>query len=192
MKIGMLLFDEVEILDFAGPYEVFSVTRNNKGERLFDVKTVAAKQSTIQARNGLSINPDYNFSNCPDFDMLIIPGGYGTRPLTNDPIVLNWIKEQFENVEILMTVCTGSLLLGKLGLLDKLPFCTHHMAYDEMKEIAPLAVPNKEKRFVQTGKIYSSGGISAGIDLAFHILEIMHGREIAVKTAKHMEYRLVE
>ena len=186
----MLLFDEVEILDFAGPYEVFSVTRNDKGESLFDVKTVAAIQSTIQARNGLSINPDYNFSNCPDFDMLIVPGGYGTRPLINNQVVLGWIKDQYNKVEILMTVCTGSLLLGKIGLFDNLPFCTHHMAYDEMEQIAPSSIPQKDHRFTQSGKIHSSGGISAGIDLAFHILESIHGRAMALKTAKHTEYWL--
>ena len=189
--IGLLLFDEVEVLDFAGPFEVFSIARDLSGNALFDVKTISNQKSTIHARNGLSINTDYNYSNCPDLDILIIPGGYGTRPLLDDNEVLNWINEQYNRVEIVMTVCTGSLLLGKLGLLDNLPFCTHQMAYNEMKAISPTSIACRENRFIQTGKIYSSGGISAGIDLAFHLLEQLHSAELVRTTAKYMEYRLV-
>ncbi|MFT6810922.1 MAG: transcriptional regulator GlxA family with amidase domain [Saprospiraceae bacterium] len=189
--IGILLFDEVEILDFAGPYEVFSIARDLSGIALFDVKTISVQKSTIHARNGLSINTDYNFSNCPSFDILVIPGGFGTRPLLNDREVMEWIEAQYKKVEIVMTVCTGSLLIGKLGLLDHLPYCTHHKAYNEMKKIAPTAIPQKERRYIQTGKIFSSGGISAGIDLAFHLLEQLHSKTIAMRTAEYMEYRLV-
>jgi len=191
-KIGMLLFDGVEILDFAGPYEVFSVTRNSDENGMFEVSTISKNGQKISARNGLSINVDYSISNAPSFDIFIIPGGFGTRPLLNDKEVLSWIKETYENTDIVMTVCSGSLLLGKLGILGNRPFCTHYMAYKEMEEIAPLAEPQKDKRFVQSGKLYTSAGISAGIDLAFHLLEKLHGKEMAIQTAKHMEYRLVE
>lgn len=189
MNIGILLFDDAEVLDFAGPFEVFSVTSQLNNFEPFTVFTVANRQRTIVAVNGLKVQPDYSFQNHPPIDVLIISGGQGTRTSILDNDVLAWVAKVHATTKVTLSICSGSRILGKLGLLDNKPFCTHHEVYDHMKEIAPLAIPANDKRFIQTDdRIYTSGGISAGIDLSFHIVEKFLGKEAAINTAIYMEY----
>lgn len=190
-NVGILLFDNVEVLDFAGPFEVFSVTAELNDHKLLNVFTIAELQAAITAKNGLTVFPKYSTNNAPKIDVLVIPGGDGARKLLNRPTMLNWINTAHSTTEITMSVCSGATVLGKLGLLDGLPFCTHHQVYERMEKIAPTALPQKDKRFTSAGKIYTSGGISAGIDLSFHLLELFFGKAIAEKTAEYMEYRLL-
>jgi len=175
-------------LDFAGPFEVFSVCSELNNFEIFDVFTVAKTTEPIFAVNGLSVNPKYNIENAPNIDILIIAGGAGTRNQMNEVETLDWIKEVHKNSLITASICSGSRLLGTLGLLDNQPYCTHHEVYDHMSEIVPSGIPQKTKRFVGFDKIYTSGGISAGIDLSFHIIKNLHGKDIALETAKYMEY----
>jgi transcriptional regulator GlxA family with amidase domain len=172
-------------LDFCGPFEVFSVTQVN--EKPFNVYTVAEK-SPINARNNLSVNPTYLLDNCPQPDILLVPGGWGTRKEMNNPIIVDWVRNQFDQLELLLSVCTGSLILGKAGLLDGLSATTHHGAFNTLREAAPTAQVCEGERYVDNGKIVTSGGISAGIDMAFHIVSRLLGEETAVQTAKYMEF----
>ena len=186
--VGILIFDDAEVLDFAGPFEVFSVTSELNNYELFDVFTIAKKSEPVSAVNGLSINPKYTFEDVPHIDILVIAGGAGTRKQMNDVETLNWIKEVHKDTLITSSICSGSRLLAVLGLLNNQPYCTHHGVYDHMMEIVPSGLPQKNKRFIGFDKIYTSGGISAGIDLSFHIVENIHGKDIALKTAEYMEY----
>ncbi|HLO47253.1 MAG TPA: DJ-1/PfpI family protein [Kamptonema sp.] len=188
-KVAILLFNDAEVLDFAGPFEVFSVTSELNNYVPFQVYTVAEKSGAIQARNGLSVNPDYTISDCPPPDILIVPGGIGTRILMNHSPVIDWIESCSQNAELVLSVCTGSLLLAKAGLLEGLTATTHHKAFDLLREIAPNTTVVENQRFVDNGKIVTSGGISAGIDMSLYVVGRLLGREQAEKTAEHMEYR---
>jgi transcriptional regulator GlxA family with amidase domain len=125
----------------------------------------------------------------PPIDILVISGGQGTRKLLHDARLLQWVEKTHAATQLTLCICSGARVLGKLGLLNHKPFCTHHEVYEHLKEIAPLAVPQKDKRFVQTNeRLYTSGGISASIDLSFHIVEKLLGNEVANRTSDYMEY----
>lgn len=187
-NVGIFIFNQVEVLDFAGPFEVFSVTSELNNFEPFDVFTVSQKLSPINTVNGLSVNPKYDFNTCPHIDILIIAGGSGTKKQMENKNTLNWINKTHQKTEFTLSICSGARLLGVLGLLDGKPYCTHHQVYEHLKEIVPTGKPQKEQRFVKTGKIYTSGGISAGIDLSFHLIEHILGEKLAQQTANYMEY----
>lgn len=187
-NVAILIFDEVEVLDFCGPFEVFAVTGARSEEKPFNVFTVAETTAAITARNGLSVNPKYAFADCPPADILVVPGGYGTRPLMHNPVVLDWIKAQAERAELVMSVCTGALLLAKAGLLEGLAATTHWAAMDLLRTAAPNTMIQPEQRFVDNGRILLSAGISAGIDLSLHIVAQLLGHEVANETVRWMEY----
>jgi len=191
LNIGILIFDEAEVLDFAGPFEVFAVCSELQNHKLFNVFTVAKKTSSINAVNGLSVNPTYSFANAPQIDILIISGGSGTREQMTDKETLNWINEIHKETTFTLSICSGARLLGVLNLLNGKPYCTHKGVYEHLKKIVSNGIPKPKKRFVQSSeKIFTSGGISAGIDLSFHILELLHGKTIVEETADYMEYEL--
>ena len=187
-NIAIFLFEDVEVLDFAGPFEVFSVTSEINEEHPFNVYTVAEKMGKIRARNGLSVNPDFTFSDCPPPDIIVIPGGQGTRAEMKNPAVIAWVTELAERVDYVLSVCTGALILGKAGLLDGLTSTTHHQAIDLLGEIAPKTTVVTDERFVDNGKVITAGGISAGIDMSLYVVGKLLGEEKAEKTARHMEY----
>jgi transcriptional regulator GlxA family with amidase domain len=187
-NVGILIFDDAEVLDFSGPFEVFSVTSELNNHKLFNVFTIGETLNPISAVNGLSVNPKYNFIDCPEIDILIISGGNGTNDLMKNKITLDWIDKVHKKTEYTLSICSGSRMLAVLGLLNDKPYCTHHLVYDDMAEIVPTGIPKKEKRFTNSDKIYTSGGISAGIDLSFYIVEKLFGKSIADKTANYMEY----
>src|ERR1044072_5582970 len=162
-NVAILIFDDVEVLDFCGPFEVFSVTGRARDQKSFEVYTVAEKAEPVLAFNGLSINPRYTLAECPPFDILIVPGGLGTRREIKNQVLIDWIKERAARAELVMSVCTGSLLLAKAGLLDGLAATTHHLAMDLLREVAPRTEVQPEKRFVDNGRVLASAGISAGI-----------------------------
>ncbi len=191
-RVAIFLFDDVEVLDFAGPFEVFAVTGQRPGPGPFEVMTVAAKAGVVQARNGLAVTPAYTFETLPKPDILVIPGGYGTRPLVNDPPTIDWIRKLAPDVEFLLSVCTGSLLLAKAGLLDGQSATTHFGALDLLRQLAPSTKVVENTRFVDNGRVITSAGISAGIDMALHAVSRIHGIEVARETAHYMEYRWIE
>lgn len=190
-NVGILVFDNAEVLDFAGPFEVFSVTLLPDNVKPFDVFCVAKNDNIISAVNGLQVKANYTVHNHPPIDILIISGGWGIRGVLDDPEIMEWIKNTIENCGLTLSICSGSLALAKLGLLAGKPFCTHMDVYGSMYQIDPTAIPQKDKRFTRSDeKIYTSGGISAGIDLSFHIIETLFSRETALDTADYMEYNL--
>lgn len=187
-QVAILLFDDVEVLDFAGPFEVFGITGKRDGSDPFDVCTVAADRRPIQARNGLSINPAYDFDDCPPCQILVVPGGFGTRREKNNGAMLDFIRRQATDADRVLSVCTGALLLAKAGLLDGLSATTHHRALSELREDAPSTTVLDQARVVDNGKVILSAGISAGIDSALYTVAQLHGLEQAVETATYMEY----
>ncbi|NRR04033.1 DJ-1/PfpI family protein [Brevibacillus sp. RS1.1] len=192
-RVGIFLFDDVEVLDFAGPFEVFSVTSmENDSHTPFRVETVSEKGNMIQALNGLKVQPDYSFANMPAFDILIIPGGIGAREReVHNEQVIQWIRQQMQQVELMASVCTGAFLLAKAGLLSGKKATTHWASLDRMEKEFPEVVVQKGVKFVDEGNIVTSAGISAGINMSFHIIKRLVGAEVAEQTAKIMEYDIV-
>ena len=187
-NVAILIFDDVEILDFCGPYEVFGVTGTGNDSQPFNVYTVAEHSKPILARNQLSINPQYTIANCPPSDILLVPGGFGTRREMHNLVLIDWIRQCFEHSELLLSVCTGALLLAKAGLLENLAATTHHLAIDLLKEVAPNTEIRAGDRFVDNGKIILSAGISAGIDMSLYVVAKLLGKKAAIETAEYMEY----
>jgi len=190
-NVGIFIFDDAEVLDFAGPFEVFSVTSQLNNFEPFEVFTVAKENRPVRAVNGLNVVPDYSFNKHPKLDILIVSGGQGTRNLLNDEQSLDWISHVCKQSEYTLSICSATRLFAKLGLLEHRPFCTHHEVYDHVLELEPTAIQQRGKRFTQTTeKLYTSGGISAGIDLSFYLVEKLLGDTASKTTARYMEYRL--
>lgn len=185
---AILIFENVEVLDFAGPLEVFSVADELSERSSFKVFTVAETPGTIRTNNGLKIVPEHTLESSPAPDLLIVPGGFGTRALLNKPSLIEWIRVTAKHAEIVASVCTGALLLAKAGLLNDQPATTHYLSHDLLQELAPAALVHRDRRFVDNGPIATSAGISAGIDLSLHLVARLQDRALAEKTAGHMEY----
>jgi transcriptional regulator GlxA family with amidase domain len=193
--VGILLFDEVEVLDFAGPYEVFSRTRLIPGVESrrsdesapFRVFTVAARSVAVMATGGLRVIPDFDFSAAPPIDVLVVPGGFGTRALLHDPAILAWIRQTATAARRVTSVCTGSLLLACAGLLEGRRATTHWGALALLAELDKTIRVEADRRVVADG-VVTSAGVSAGIDMALAIVEAMHGPAVADETARYMDY----
>jgi transcriptional regulator GlxA family with amidase domain len=186
--VAILLFDDAEVLDFCGPFEVFSVTGREIEKGSFRVWTVAEEERLVVARNGLRVQPDYTLANCPPFGILLVPGGMGTRREMNRPEITDWIRERATSAELVLSVCTGALLLAKAGLLDGLEATTHFGALDLLCSVAPQTKVHKDRRFIDNGKVITSAGVAAGIDMSFHVVARLLGADTAQTTARYMEY----
>jgi transcriptional regulator GlxA family with amidase domain len=192
-RVGILVFRDVEILDFCGPYEVFSVTRLKQERRReepspFQVMLVAEHTDPIEASGGLRVIPDFTLGDCPPLDVLVVPGGWGTREQINNEALIQWIGEQARQVETLTSVCTGSMLLGQAGLLDGRRATTHWRSLTWMREAFPSVRVEDRLHVVEDGHILTSAGISAGIDLALRVVARYYGEAVARATAQQMEY----
>jgi len=187
-NVAILLYDDVEVLDFAGPFEVFNVTAEMVDNTPFAVYTVAVDSMPVMARGKLSVNPTYSIDDCPAPDILIIPGGWGSRAQLKNDMLVEWIQTQAEQVELLLSVCTGSLLLAKAGLLEGLTCTTHGTAFDALRQLAPNATVVEDKRYIDNGKIITSGGISAGIDMSLYVVQKLLGDDAVKITTTEMEY----
>ena len=193
-RVGIVLFENVEVLDFSGPFEVFSATRLNEERRLeepspLEVILVAEKNAPVVTTGGMKVIPDHTFENCPKLDILVVPGGWGTRKELKNPVMLNWLRIRASEVETLTSVCTGSMLLGFAGLLDGHNATTHWRSLDWMRESFPAVTVDCKKHVVEDGSVFTCAGISAGIDMALKVVARHYGENIARATAKHMEYR---
>jgi transcriptional regulator GlxA family with amidase domain len=188
-NVAILIFPDVELLDFCGPFEVFSVAGRKSTPPVFQVYTVAESAAPITTVSiGLSVNPHYGLADCPRPDLLLVPGGMGTRKEMHNPVLLDWIRRTAAEAELVLSVCTGALLLAKAGLLDGLEATTHHGAMDLLREVAPKTVVRDDRRVVDNGRVILSAGIAAGIDMALHVVARLLGEEHARKTAQYMEY----
>lgn len=186
--LAILIFDEVEVLDFCGPFEVFSVSNRFTDPPGFKVVTIAQKAGPILTRGGLSLNPHHRLTDCPPPDIWLVPGGQGTRTEMHNAPLIEWLKQAASKTELILSVCTGALLLAKAGLLDGLEATTHHGAIDLLRQTAPRTTIHADRRFVDNGSIICSAGIAAGIDMSLHVVGKLLGHEVAEKTAKQMEY----
>jgi transcriptional regulator GlxA family with amidase domain len=220
LTVGIVLFDDVEVLDFAGPFEVFSIARpldadaspQGDARRLFRVLTLAAPrldgaheqrgQHTVRCRNGLQVVADLRIGvdEVPLLDVLIIPGGHGTRREVHNARLITWLGAAAPATrEIVASVCTGAFLLAEAGLLDGLGATTHwasmarlQASYPQVR-VAGLDASAEQRpfgtRYVDEGRIVTSAGISAGIDMALHLVARLAGADVARQTAERMEYR---
>ena len=196
-QVGIVVFENVEVLDFCGPFEVFSVTRLNEENRReelspFNVFLVAETKSPVTATGGMKVLPDYDLDSCPQVDILVVPGGWGTRMEMHNERLLKWIADRATKIETLTSVCTGSLLLGNAGLLDGKRATTHWRSLDWMQELFPKVIVEKQLHFVEDGALFTSAGISAGIDVSLKVVARYYGEAIARVTARHMEYPFPE
>jgi len=189
-NVAILVFDDVEILDFAGPYEVFNGASEMTDPTAFYVYNLGISNYPIIGRGKFTVTPRYSIDNCPQADILIIPGGFGSRPLLKHEKLISWIADQSQKVEWLMSVCTGALLLAQAGLLKNCPATTHHGAFEHLQKLSPTTQVIKDQRFVQSSdRIFTSGGISAGIDLSLYMVEKLVGAEMRMEIISGMEYR---
>ena len=195
LNTGIFIFDGVEVLDFAGPFEVFSRTRLEPGvdsrrsdtSAPFNVFTVARSPDMVEATGGLRVLPHFEFAGAPPIDLLVVPGGFGTRPLLDDLEVRDWIQRVADNARLTTSVCTGALLLAKVGLLTRRRATTHWGAYDFLANLDSTIAVERHLRVVEDG-IVTSAGVSAGIDMALAVVESLHGKAVADETAKYMEF----
>lgn len=188
-QVGILIFDDAEVLDFAGPFEVFSVSKQIHEEPLFNVFTIAINEQPVKAINGLRVIPDYTIHNHPEIQILILSGGSGSRLAMLDNLLLDWINNIEIKLDYLMSVCSGTRFLAKLGFLNNRSYCTHHQVYEHIQELDKSAIPQKQLRYCETTpKIITTGGISAGIDASFYLIKTICGEQKAVEIAEYMEY----
>ena len=188
MNVGIYIYEHAEVLDFSGPFEVFSTaSRLSEPKDLFRVFLVAERNAPVSARGGYGVNPHHGFGEHPAIDVLIVVGGVHTAEL-GKPAVIDWVRETARGAGLVASVCTGAFLLAEAGLLDGLDATTHWEDLDDLERSYPSLDVIRSRRWVDTGAVVTSGGISAGIDMSLHLVARLAGRELARKTARQMEY----
>ena len=192
-RVGIVVFPDVEVLDFCGPYEVFSATRLVEERRRqdpspFEVILVAQRNETTTASGGMRVIPDVALKDCPPLDILVVPGGWGIRREMGSTMLLSWIAQRGHEVETLTSVCTGSMLLGKAGLVDGRRATTHWGSLAWMRETFPNITVVDNLHVVADSNVLTSAGISAGIDMALRVVARYCGEQVARSTARYMEF----
>ena len=191
ISVGIFIFNDVEVLDFTGPFEVFFITRKQEaGEKqyLYSVCLIGLTDGTITTRGGMEVRPHFSINSHPQLDRLIIPGGYGTRALMHDESLINWLGSFDPRSTRLASVCTGSLLLASAGHLDGKSATTHWTVLDMMEETFPKVKVDRNRHVIIDEEVFTSAGISAGIDLALQMVRLDFGDLQANWTARYMEY----
>ena len=185
-NVAILVWKGAELLDFAGPAEVFSAAGRH---RFFNVYMVGLDRAAVKTQGGVIVQPEFDLTDAPKPDIIVIPGG-NMRPVEGNRHVLDWLRERAPTAEIVLSVCTGAFLLAETGFLDGLEATTHHFAFDSFEREFPRVKVVRTERFVDNGKYITAGGVSAGIDGALHVVQKLHGREAAHWTATEwMEYK---
>lgn len=192
-SIGILLFNQVELLDFSGPYEVFCmanaiIAKGGLQKPPFSVVTIAEREGWIVTRGGLKVIPDYTMGTCPSLQILVVPGGPGVRQEMHNQTIIDWITNKAQECQQVASVCTGTLLLGKAKLLTGRQVTTHWAALDELAKLCPDSIVLREYRVVDSGEVITSAGVSAGIDLALYLIALYCGEETRQRVARQMEY----
>jgi transcriptional regulator GlxA family with amidase domain len=192
-NVGIYIFDEIEVLDLGGPFEVFSTASRMKSrlqpgaEKPFEVFTIADAIRPVRARGGLTVQPNFDIANHPAIDIFIVPGGVVTAELKRDSII-EWIAQTAARSSLTASVCTGAFLLGKAGLLGGKTITTHWEDIDDFRAMFPDIPVQGEKRWVDAGTVVTSAGISAGLDMSLHLVARLESEELAVRTARQMDY----
>jgi transcriptional regulator GlxA family with amidase domain len=187
-NVAIVLYEGVELLDFAGPAEVFAAARgDSRGKPAFRVYTVAVSTAPLSSQGFLKITPDYAWADAPAPEVIVVPGG-NTTVLLEDPKFLEWIGKAVPKAEVSMSVCTGAFALQKAGLLDGAQATTWYGAVENLRKIATKTTVTEGRRFVDNGSVITTAGVSAGIDGALHVVARLLGRQVADRTAQYMEY----
>ncbi len=193
MNVGILVFDEVELLDMAGPYEVFTTAARVLARSvppdtppLFTVCTLARRPGPVRARAGLRLWPDHTLADHPPLACAIVPGGVVEAEL-GQPDLRAWITAQAGRAQVLASVCTGALLLADAGVLDGLDATTHWEDLDALRALRPAVRVHSGVRWVDQGRIVTSAGIAAGIAMSLHLVQRLHSHELALRTARQMD-----
>lgn len=189
-SIGILGYEGVEVLDFAGPYEVFT-TADRVAHKVglpnqFTVLSLATTE-IFTARAGLQIKADFLIQDSPKLDVLIIPGGVTTEPESNEELI-HWLRRTFQSLEVVASVCTGIFILAQAELVKNEVVTTHWEDLDDLKNRFPNLQVKPDVRWVDSGKVISSAGISAGIDMSLYLVGKLASQDLARKTAKQMDY----
>lgn len=188
MNIGIYIYDQAEVLDFSGPFEVFSTAaRISEDEDIFTPLLISQQSDSVKARGGYQVQPHFGFHNHPALDVLIVVGGEHDREM-DKPQVLDWIAEQADKVSLVASVCTGAFILAKAGVLTGERVTTHWADIPDLRQMFPALEVVEGARWIDSGEVVTSGGISAGIDMSLYLVEKLHSRELAEKTARQMEF----
>ncbi|MDH3693617.1 MAG: DJ-1/PfpI family protein [Gammaproteobacteria bacterium] len=182
-SIGVVLFHEFELLDVFGPLELYGLLPEH-----FVIHLIAEKLAHIQSTQGPKSVAEKSFADDDQYDILLVPGGRGTRIQINNPVLLDWLKHQSANAEYVTSVCTGSALLAKAGLLDKIHATTNKMAFEWVSAQGPNVICEKKARWVEDGRFFTSSGVSAGMDMFLTLIAKTQGQEIAEQVATWAEY----
>ncbi|WP_281186476.1 DJ-1/PfpI family protein [Nocardia crassostreae] len=184
----MVLFDGVEELDFVGPWEVLAFWTRTVPEDGWEVYTVSRDGKPLTCAKGLRVTPDHSFETMPGLDVLVLPGGMGTRPMIHDEPMLNWLRAVRETTPLITSVCTGALVLAAAGLLAGRPATTHWLSLTRLTEIDPSIDVRPDDRYVDDGDIITSAGVSAGTDMALHLLQRLAGDDRARWVRRGIQY----
>ena len=186
MNIGIYIYDQAEVLDFSGPFEVFSVA-NRLAKLDWNIWLVGASENLVEARGAFKVIPDYSIQNVPALDLLIVVGGVHLEEV-HKMEVIDWIRETAEKVQVIASICTGAFLLAEAGLLDGLEVTTHWEDIPDLQRNYPNVQVREGVRWIEQGKLFTAAGISAGIDLSLELVSKFAGEELAERTAQQMEY----
>ena len=187
MKIGILLFDDVEELDFVGPWEVFKMARESKPD-LFELLLIAEKDAPVRCRGGMRVLPNTTTAACKSLDVLLVPGGQGTRTEVKNEHLLAWIAEVSSKAQWVTSVCTGAMLLTAAGPARGKRVTTHWGFVKSLRERNEAAEVLDSFRYVRDGNVVTAAGVSAGIDMALWLVGQWHGPEFARSVQRYMEY----
>jgi transcriptional regulator GlxA family with amidase domain len=186
--IGILLFDNVEELDAVGPWEVFASWVKFWPDDGFEVSCLSRSGGTVAAAKGLTIAAHHSFADAPSYDVLLHPGGQGTRPLMHEEQHLEWVRNQRAVVPLMTSVCTGSLVYAAAGLLHGRPATTHWGSMDLLGETDPTIELRPDDRYVDDGDVVTSAGVSAGIDMALHLVRRLVSVDRAREVRRYIQY----
>jgi transcriptional regulator GlxA family with amidase domain len=191
-RVAVVLFDGFTVLDAYGPIQAFAACRrdNPDGTRLhfYDVFALGIRPGLARSSEGPATEVSHTLTDAPPWDVLVVPGGQGTRKLVDDKMFVAWLRQASEKSPITATVCTGAALLARTGLLDGRKATSNKRAWDWVVAQGPRVNWKRRARWVDDGNIVSSSGVSAGTDMALALVERMNGREMAVSAARNMEY----
>lgn len=188
LRIGVFLFEGAEELDWAGPWEVFSAWAQSWPEDGVEVVSLARTPEPVTCAKGLRVLPAHGWEGCGRLDLLIYPGGVGVRPHLEDEAVLAWVRGLAAQGTILASVCTGAWVLAKAGLLDGRPATTHWIGLDLLANLGKEIDVRPEARFIDDGDILTAAGVSAGIDLALHLVARLHSTDRAREVRRYIQY----
>ena len=188
IRIAIFLFDGAEELDWAGPWEVLAAWSQMWPDDGVEVFTVAATDAPVVCAKGLRVLADHTWATAPPADVLVVPGGVGTRPLTRHDETVAWVQSHAARSALVTSVCTGSLLLAAAGLLRDRPATTYWSAFDELRALEPTVEARPDDRFVDAGEIVTAAGVSAGIDMALHLVARLRSVDRAREVRRYIQY----